>query len=135
MIVDIDPAIKEEGEVAINKLSASEFQKEVQESAGRVVVDFYADWCGPCRLVAPELEELSSKWDGSVRFVTVDIDESPELASQYGVYSIPTIILFENGRVAAQTMGARPADAIEHELGLAHGHAPADSNSHDLHYC
>ena len=107
VIVDIDPANKEEGEV---------------------------DWCGPCRLVAPELEELSSKWDGGVRFVTVDIDESPELASQYGVYSIPTIILFENGQVAAQTRGARPADAIEHELGLAHGHAPADS-SHDLHCC
>lgn len=103
----------------MKKLASEEFQREVKDASGRVVVDFYADWCGPCRQVAPAVEELSSKWNGSVRFVKVDIDESPQLAKAYGVSSIPTIVLFEDGEIVAGTMGARPAHAIERALGLA----------------
>jgi thioredoxin 1 len=109
--------------VALTKLTNADFKREVEDADGRVVVDFYADWCGPCHQVAPALEELASKWEGTVRFVKVDIDENPDLAQKYGVFSIPTIALFEDGEVATQTLGARPAHAIEHALGLAAGHA------------
>ena len=104
--------------MAVSKLTASDFPKEVLAAGTPVVVDFYADWCGPCRQLAPALEELSSKWEGSIRFVRVDVDESSLLAHRYGVTSIPTIMLFEGGQLAAQTLGARSAQAIERELGL-----------------
>ena len=107
----------------ISKLTSSEFKREVESAEGRVVVDFYADWCGPCHQVAPALEELSSKWEGDVRFVKVNIDENPQLAKAYRVFSIPTIMLFEGGKVVAQTMGVRPAHAIERDLGLPGHHA------------
>lgn len=109
--------------MAVSKLAGKAFKREVEASGGRVVVDFYADWCGPCRQVAPALEELASKWEGSVRFAKVNIDENPRLAKAYEIFSIPTIVLFEDGEVAARTMGARPATVIERDLGLADGHA------------
>lgn len=105
--------------MTVEKVSGADFERDVEGAEGSVVVDFYADWCGPCRHVAPELEELAFKWDGTIRFVKVNIDESQQVAKKYGVLSIPTIILFVNGEVTARTLGARPADAIERELGLA----------------
>lgn len=111
--------------MAISKLPSADFKREVEDRDGRVFVDFYADWCGPCRQVAPTLEELSSKWEGTVRFVKVNIDDNPQLARKYGVLSIPTIMLFEEGQAAARTMGARPANAIERDPGLDDGHASA----------
>lgn len=109
--------------MALQKLTAIEFQQEVENGSGRVVVDFFAEWCGPCHQVAPELEALASKWGGTVRFVKVDIDENPAAAQKYGVFSIPTIALFVDGKVAGSTMGARPGRVIEHDLGLSSGHA------------
>lgn len=107
----------------VSKLTDAEFKRDVENAEGRFVVDFYADWCGPCHQIAPALEELSSKWEGDVRFVKVNIDENPQLAQTYRVYSIPTIMLFEGGKAVAQTMGVRPAHAIERDLGLAEHHA------------
>ena len=109
--------------MALSKLTAQEFKRDVENTEGRVVVDFYADWCGPCHQVAPAIEELSSKWEGDVRCVKVNIDENPQLAQANRVFSIPSIMLFEGGKVVAHTMGARPAHAIERELGLTEHHA------------
>lgn len=109
--------------MALKKLTGTEFEREVENGTGRVVVDFFAEWCGPCHQIAPELEALASKWDGSVRFVKLDIDENPRVAEKYEIYSIPTIVLFVDGKVVGTTMGARPGHEIEHDLGLASGHA------------
>ena len=82
------------------------WNKEVKESDIPVFVDFWAEWCGPCRMVSPVIEELSNDYDGKVKFVKVNIDEAGDLASSYQVYSIPTLVLFLKGE------GNRPADRI-----------------------
>ena len=122
--------IKEES-VAIPTLSSQAFKQEIEARKGRVVADFYADWCGPCHQVAPVIEELSSKFGDTVRFVKVDIDESPDLAREYGVFSIPTIVLFEGGETKSRVTGARPAHVIERELELTPSHGGGDH----LHCC
>jgi thioredoxin 1 len=83
-----------------------------------VVVDFWAAWCGPCRAVAPVLEQIASERDGELKVVKVNIDEEPDLARDYGVMSIPTIILFRDGEPAAATVGAQPKPMLERSLGL-----------------
>lgn len=94
------------------------WEQEVTESQIPVIVDFWAPWCGPCRMVAPELDKLSVKLAGSAKFVKVNIDEDPELAMRFGVMSIPTIAKFEAGSMTAQTVGARGAEDLGRELGL-----------------
>ena len=84
-----------------------------------VVVDFWAPWCGPCRMVAPVIDELSQRLGSSVKFVKVNIDDNGELAQRFGVMSIPTIAKFEKGTMSAQVVGARGADALAKELGLS----------------
>ena len=91
---------------------------EVEQSEVPVVVDFWAPWCGPCRIVGPELDKLSAKVGGAAKFVKVNIDENQSLAVRYGVMSIPTIAKFEQGAVTAQVVGARSADALGRDLGL-----------------
>lgn len=88
------------------------FQSEVLQSAEPVVVDFWAEWCGPCKMIAPALEEISSEVQGKVKIAKVNIDENPELAAQYGVRSIPTLLLFKNGEVADIKVGAAPKTAL-----------------------
>lgn len=99
-------------------VSIATWQSEVAESKIPVVVDFWAPWCGPCRMVAPEIDKLAQRSGDAVKFVKVNIDENQELAVRFGVMSIPTIAKFVNGSLAAQVVGARGADALNKELGL-----------------
>jgi thioredoxin 1 len=97
-------------------LSSSEFENEVLKSQLPTVVDFYADWCGPCRMVSPIIEALSSEYDGRVKFVKVNTDDNPDIAMKYGIMSIPTIIVFKNGQVASTIIGAGPATMYKQKI-------------------
>lgn len=104
--------------MAIATLTESNFRREVLESDSPVIVDFYADWCGPCKQIAPAMEALSEKWEGMVRFAKVDIEAYPAIASGYNISSIPAVLRFERGVVTNWCLGAKPIHAIERELGL-----------------
>ncbi|MDO9557473.1 MAG: thioredoxin [Coriobacteriia bacterium] len=103
---------------SIRDVSQAEFQHEVLESDVPVIVDFWAPWCGPCRMVGPELEKLSGKIGDAAKFVKINVDENRDIAMQYGVMSIPTIAKFESGTLVAHVIGARGADALGREFGL-----------------
>ena len=104
-----------------NAIEATEvtFDEEVLGSEKPVIVDFWAQWCGPCHMVAPVLDQIVDERGGDVRLVKVNIDEQPALSLRYGVQSIPTIILFKDGEPAAAAIGAQPKPALERALGLA----------------
>jgi thioredoxin len=95
------------------------FEEEVLNSDKPVIVDFWAEWCGPCHAVSPVLERIVDERNGDLRLVKVNIDEQPELAQRFGVQSIPTMILFKDGQPAAAAIGAQPKPALERALGLA----------------
>ncbi|MFA5786336.1 MAG: thioredoxin [Actinomycetota bacterium] len=103
----------------IQAVTDESFESEVLKSELPVIVDFWAPWCGPCRMVGPELERVSERHQGKVRVVKLNVDEAPHTAGRYGVMSIPTIALFAGGGMQATVIGAQPADAIEAGLGLA----------------
>ncbi|HET9214513.1 MAG TPA: thioredoxin [Gaiellaceae bacterium] len=101
-----------------NAITTSEFDSEVIQSETPVIVDFWAEWCGPCRAVSPVLEQIAEERVDEVRLVKVNIDEEPELAQRYGILSIPTIVLFKGGEPAAAAIGAQPKRMLERSLGL-----------------
>lgn len=93
---------------AIAEVSDPTFESEVLKSETPVFVDFWAPWCGPCRSVAPIVEELAAQYQGKLKVAKVNVDDSPEVAQQFMVTSIPTFILFKNGKAADRTLGAMP---------------------------
>lgn len=102
----------------VTEATEATFEQEVLESEQPVIVDFWADWCGPCHLVAPILDQIAAEREGELRLVKVNVDEQPALAGRYGIQSIPTIVLFRNGVPAAAALGAQPKRAVERALGL-----------------
>jgi thioredoxin 1 len=105
------------GKVA--ELSDANFSTEVLESDQAVLVDFWAPWCGPCRQIAPMVEELAEEYAGSVKVAKVNIDDSPNLAMNYGVTSIPTLIVFKGGDVVQRFVGAQPKNRLQQALDSA----------------
>ena len=101
----------------IVNLDSGNFENEVLQSETPVLVDFWAAWCGPCRMVAPTLDQIADEMDGKVRIAKLNIDDSQELAVKYGVQSIPSFLLFKNGEVVDRMLGAMPKVAFESFLG------------------
>ena len=102
----------------LQAVGEQDFNEVVLAADAPVVVDFWAEWCGPCRLVHPELEKIRDEYEGKIRVVRLNIDEAPGVAAKYGIMSIPTIALFVDGAVRSQVVGARPKDDIVMGLGL-----------------
>jgi thioredoxin 1 len=100
-------------------VTESTFDQEVLESETPVLVDFWAEWCGPCHAVSPILEKIVDERNGDLKLVKVNIDEEQELARRYGIMSIPTMVIFKDGEPAAAAVGAMPKGALERALGLA----------------
>ncbi|MHB0951580.1 MAG: thioredoxin [Allorhizobium sp.] len=105
--------------MATVKVDNSNFQAEVLDSAEPVVVDFWAEWCGPCKMIAPSLEEISNEMAGKVKVAKVNIDENPELAAKFGVRSIPTLAIFKAGQLADMKVGASPKTALSNWISNA----------------
>jgi len=97
-------------------ISTDEFENEVLNSSVPVIVDFYADWCMPCRMIAPSIDELSTELDGRAKVVKVNIDVSAGLASKYNVRGVPTIMFFKNGQAADTVVGAVPKEVLMDKL-------------------
>ena len=95
------------------------FEQEVLQSETPVLVDFWAEWCGPCHAVSPVLEKIAEERKDELKLVKVNIDEEQSLSLKYGVMSIPTMILFRDGQPAAAAIGAQPKSSLERTLGLA----------------
>lgn len=95
------------------KFTSANFDAEVLNSDTPAVVDFFATWCGPCKMMAPVIEALAAEYDGKVKIGKLDVDENEEIAARYGVMTIPTIILFKNGEIVTKTIGVQSKDSLK----------------------
>lgn len=102
--------------MSAEQVTDSTFKQEVLESELPVLVDFWAPWCGPCRMVAPVVEEISEQYDGKVKVVKVNTDDNPSVASQYGIRSIPTLMIFKGGQRVDMVVGAVPKTTLANTL-------------------
>jgi thioredoxin 1 len=96
----------------VQQIKAANFEKEVLQASGSVVVDFFATWCGPCQGMMPILENLTGKLPAGAKVVKIDVDEAPELASRYGVMSIPSFKVFKNGKIVSEAVGMQSIDQL-----------------------
>lgn len=101
--------------MAVNKITAQEFDAEVLKSEKPVLVDFYADWCGPCKMVAPIVDEISNESD-AYKVCKLNVDDAQDIAARYGVMSIPTLIVFKDGEVSQKTVGVQSKQMIQNML-------------------
>ncbi len=99
--------------MAVGKTTDASFDTDVLKSSEPVVVDFWAEWCGPCRMIAPALEEISGAIGDKVKIVKLNVDENPNIAAKYGIMSIPTLLLFKNGEIADRQVGAAPKQKLQ----------------------
>jgi thioredoxin 1 len=95
------------------------FEQQVLKSDKPVIVDFWAVWCGPCRMMAPAFEDLGREYSGKMVFAKLDVDNNPQAAARYGVRSIPTLLIFQGGRVVDQLIGARPRTDLKNHIDAA----------------
>ena len=100
------------------KITAANFENELLRSDKPVLLDFYADWCGPCKMLSPVLSEIADEYADVLRVAKVNVDDEPELAMKFGVSSIPMLVLFKDGRIVSTSVGYRPKDEILNELKL-----------------
>ncbi|MEO0868255.1 MAG: thioredoxin [Cyanobacteria bacterium J06642_11] len=100
----------------VKAVSDADFQADVLGNEGPVLVDFWAPWCGPCRMVAPIVDEVAAKYEGRVKVLKLNVDDNPNSASEYGVRSIPTLLIFKDGKVADTVVGAVPASTLSSTL-------------------
>ena len=99
--------------MSVSKVSDADFDAEVLKSSQPVVVDFWAEWCGPCKQIGPALDEIAGAMNGKVKIVKLNVDENPATAAKYGIMSIPTLMLFKNGELASRQVGAAPKQKLE----------------------
>jgi thioredoxin 1 len=98
--------------MAVGKTSDASFEADVLKSSEPVVVDFWAEWCGPCRMIAPALDEISGQVGDKVKIVKLNVDENPDTAAKYGIMSIPTLLMFKNGEISSRQVGAAPKQKL-----------------------